>query len=40
MSLFGLGFPREKIQVSYNGVDPQKYNPETVSNADIQKYPR
>jgi glycogen synthase len=34
--LIGLGFPREKIQVSYNGVDPQKYNPETVSKADVQ----
>ena len=29
--LIQLGFPREKIQVSYNGVDPQKYNPENVS---------
>ncbi|MCL5877888.1 MAG: glycosyltransferase family 4 protein [Candidatus Bathyarchaeota archaeon] len=35
--LIGLGFPREKIQVSYNGVDPQKYNPETVSKEDIQR---
>jgi len=35
--LVSLGFPREKIQVSYNGVDPQKYNPETVSKEDIQR---
>jgi len=35
--LIGLGFPRDKIQVSYNGVDPQKYNPETVSKADIHR---
>jgi glycosyltransferase involved in cell wall biosynthesis len=32
-----LGFPKEKIQVSYNGVDPQKYNPETVTAEQIQK---
>ncbi len=25
--LVGLGFPKEKIQVAYNGVDPQKYDP-------------
>jgi glycosyltransferase involved in cell wall biosynthesis len=35
--LVQLGFPREKIQVSYNGVDPQKYNPENVSKENIQK---
>jgi glycogen(starch) synthase len=35
--LIGLGFPRERIQVSYNGVDPQKYNPETVSKEEIQR---
>jgi glycosyltransferase involved in cell wall biosynthesis len=35
--LIQLGFPREKIQVSYNGVDPQKYNPENVSKENIQK---
>jgi glycosyltransferase involved in cell wall biosynthesis len=35
--LIGLGFPREKIQVSYNGVDPQKYNPETVSKEEIKR---
>jgi len=33
--LVGLGFPREKIQVSYNGVDPQKYNPENIVKEDI-----
>jgi len=35
--LIGLGFPREKIQVSYNGVDPQKYDPQTVSKDDIKR---
>lgn len=35
--LIGLGFPKDKIQVSYNGVDPQKYNPENVSKEDIQR---
>ena len=29
--LVQLGFPKEKIQVSYNGVDPQKYNPADVT---------
>jgi glycogen(starch) synthase len=29
--LIQLGFPRDKIHVSYNGVDPQKYNPANVS---------
>jgi glycosyltransferase involved in cell wall biosynthesis len=35
--LTNLGFPKEKIQVAYNGVDPQKYNPETVSAKQTQK---
>jgi glycosyltransferase involved in cell wall biosynthesis len=35
--LIGLGFPKEKIQVSYNGVDPQKYNPQKVSKEQIKK---
>ncbi len=35
--LIGLGFPKEKIQVSYNGVDPQKYNPQNVSKEQIKK---
>jgi len=30
--LIGLGFPAEKIQVVYNGVDPQKYSKEEVSD--------
>lgn len=29
--LVRLGFPPEKIKVCYNGVDPEKYNPEKVS---------
>jgi len=35
--LIKLGFPKEKIQVCYNGVDPQKYNPETVNTEDVRK---
>jgi glycogen synthase len=35
--LVQLGFPKEKIQVSYNGVDPQKYNPENVSPEQIKQ---
>jgi len=35
--LIQLGFPRDKIQVSYNGVDPQKYNPESVSPEQVRK---
>ena len=35
--LVGLGFPREKIQVSYNGVDPQKYNPANVPKEDVAR---
>jgi glycogen(starch) synthase len=35
--LIKLGFPRDKIQVSYNGVDPQKYNPESVSAEQVRK---
>jgi glycogen synthase len=35
--LIQLGFSREKIQVSYNGVDAQKYNPENVSKQDTQR---
>jgi glycosyltransferase involved in cell wall biosynthesis len=29
--LIKLGFPKDKIQVAYNGVDPQKYNPKAVT---------
>jgi len=35
--LINLGFPKEKIQVCYNGVDPQKYNPETVNPGQTRK---
>ena len=34
--LIQLGFPREKIHVRYNGVDPEKYNPENVSPDQIK----
>jgi len=34
--LIGLGFPGEKIRVVYNGVDPQKYSREEVSNEKVQ----
>jgi glycosyltransferase involved in cell wall biosynthesis len=32
-----LGFPKDKIQVCYNGVDPQKYSPEVVDAEQIKK---
>jgi glycosyltransferase involved in cell wall biosynthesis len=35
--LVQLGFPKEKIQVSYNGVDPQKYDPSTITADQKQK---
>ncbi len=35
--LIQLGFPRERIQVSYNGVDPQKYNPADISPEQTRK---
>ncbi|MGF3521796.1 MAG: glycosyltransferase family 4 protein [Candidatus Bathyarchaeia archaeon] len=35
--LIQLGFPREKIHVSYNGVDPQKYDPASVSKEQARK---
>jgi glycogen(starch) synthase len=35
--LIQLGFPREKIHVSYNGVDPKKYDPKSVSADKVQK---
>ncbi|MEM3899251.1 MAG: glycosyltransferase family 4 protein, partial [Candidatus Bathyarchaeia archaeon] len=35
--LISLGFPKDKIEVCYNGVDPQKYNPETVTQEQITR---
>jgi len=35
--LMKLGFPKDKIQVCYNGVDPEKYNPEMVNDKQIKK---
>jgi glycosyltransferase involved in cell wall biosynthesis len=35
--LMQLGFPRDKIYVSYNGVDPQKYSLESVSAEQVRK---
>ena len=35
--LIGLGFPQEKIKVSYNGVDPQKYSPDKVSTSEMKR---
>jgi glycosyltransferase involved in cell wall biosynthesis len=32
-----LGFPKEKIQVSYNGVDPEKYDPASVTSEQVKK---
>jgi len=31
-----LGFPQEKIRVCYNGVDPEKYSMEQVSEDEIR----
>ncbi len=39
--LIELGFPKEKIRVCYNGVDPEKYSPEQVDEAkrkEIRQY--
>jgi glycogen(starch) synthase len=35
--LIQLGFPRDKIEVAYNGVDPQKYDPASVSAERVRK---
>jgi glycogen(starch) synthase len=35
--LIQLGFPRDKIFVSYNGVDPEKYDPESISAEQARK---
>jgi glycogen(starch) synthase len=35
--LIGLGFPKEKIRVCYNGVDPEKYAPDQVDEATRKK---
>jgi len=35
--LVKLGFPKDRIQVCYNGVDPQKYDLETVDAEQIRK---
>jgi len=35
--LIGLGFPKDKIQVCYNGVDAQKYNPQDVKAEQVKK---
>jgi len=32
-----LGFSKDKIEVCYNGVDEQKYNPETINAEDTKK---
>jgi glycogen(starch) synthase len=32
-----LGFPKEKIQVCYNGVDAQKYSPDSVEPDEVKK---
>ncbi|TET62452.1 glycosyltransferase family 1 protein [Candidatus Bathyarchaeota archaeon] len=32
-----LAFPKDKIEVCYNGVDEQKYNPETINAEDTRK---
>ena len=35
--LIQLGYPREKIHVRYNGVDPEKYNPNKYSSDQTRK---
>jgi glycogen(starch) synthase len=35
--LMSLGFPKDKIQVSYNGVDAEKYNPKEVTSEQIHR---
>jgi glycosyltransferase involved in cell wall biosynthesis len=35
--LIQLGFPRDKIRVSYNGVDTKKYDPASVSAEQVRK---
>jgi len=35
--LIRLGFPKDRIQVCYNGVDPQKYNPKAASAEQVKK---
>ena len=35
--LIGLGFPAEKIRVVYNGVDPEKYNCNTVNKEKVRE---
>jgi len=35
--LIGLGFPAEKIRVVYNGVDPEKYNRNQVSQEKVRE---
>jgi len=35
--LIGLGYPKEKIQVCYNGVDPQKYCRDQVNADKVKK---
>jgi glycosyltransferase involved in cell wall biosynthesis len=35
--LTGLGFPKDRIRVCYNGVDAQKYNPKNVSAEQARK---
>ncbi|MDH5494793.1 MAG: glycosyltransferase family 4 protein, partial [Candidatus Bathyarchaeota archaeon] len=35
--LIELGFPKEKIRVCYNGVDPDKYSPKQVDEAKLKE---
>lgn len=35
--LLKLGFPKDKIQVCYNGVDPQKYSPKATSTKQTKE---
>jgi len=34
--LLSLGFPRDKVEVCYNGVDPEKYSPEKIDPKKVK----
>lgn len=36
--LINLGFPKEKIKVCWNGVDPEKYNPDRISYKERENF--
>jgi glycosyltransferase involved in cell wall biosynthesis len=38
--LIQIGFPKEKVRVCWNGVDPDKYNPENIDSSECKKLRR